>query len=80
MQGKSSKAKKLNETDEERAARLENEAVAAREGARRREEAARCSQHLCHNRLGADIAVLPPAARQAHDAWHYFLSPATLTS
>ncbi|DBB08340.1 TPA: Para-hydroxybenzoate--polyprenyltransferase, mitochondrial precursor (PHB:polyprenyltransferase), variant 2 [Trebouxia sp. C0006] len=39
--GKSSKSKKLNETDEERAARLEAEAAAAQEGARRREEAAR---------------------------------------
>ncbi|KAL3161027.1 Para-hydroxybenzoate--polyprenyltransferase, mitochondrial precursor (PHB:polyprenyltransferase) [Trebouxia sp. C0009 RCD-2024] len=38
---KSSKSKKLNETDEERAARLETEAAAAQEGARRREEAAR---------------------------------------
>lgn len=41
LQGKSSKSKKLNETDEERAARLETEAAVAREGARRREEAAR---------------------------------------
>lgn len=41
FQGKSSKSKKLNETDEERAARLETEAAAAQEGARRREEAAR---------------------------------------
>lgn len=41
MQGKGSKSKKLNETEEERAARLETEAAAAQEGARRREEAAR---------------------------------------
>lgn len=41
IQGKSSKSKKLNETEEERAARLETEAAAAQEGARRHEEAAR---------------------------------------
>lgn len=40
-QGKGTKSKKLNETDEEKATRLANEAAAAQEGARRREEAAR---------------------------------------
>lgn len=44
FQGKSSKSKKLNETDEEKAARLEAAAAAAQEGARRREEAARYSR------------------------------------
>lgn len=39
--GKGAKSKKLNETDEERAARLAAEAAAAQEGARRREETAR---------------------------------------
>jgi len=47
FQGKSSKSKKLNETDEERAARLEAEAAAAQEGARRREEAARYACSYC---------------------------------
>ena len=47
FQGKGSKSKKLNETDEEKAARLEAEAAAAQEGARRREEAARYACSCC---------------------------------
>ena len=47
-QGKGAKSKKLNETDEERAMRIEAEAAAAQEGARRREEAARCASAIVH--------------------------------
>lgn len=74
-QGKGTKSKKLNETDEEKAARLANEAAAAQEGARRREEAARLATKLanvwCMLALLLSALVMKPHSTAATNVTYY---------